>query len=231
MPADYLEPYKQAVRTGGTGFESLLWRSRAFQETRFKVLCEVAAAGLSSETEPASLKALDGRVVADMGCGRADMLAWLVAHRVDHRRYFGVEAITDLAEACRERIKAESLPEAEIIESDFASDTGIFGSLVRNRGVELFFFSGSLNTFEQDRAQFVIERAWAAVHEAGEGGVGGVVFNFLSDLVRDPPSEDTGPARRFDTMAMLQFAASLSGRVSLRHDYLQGHDATIGMFV
>lgn len=228
MPADYLEPYEQAVRAGGTGFESLLWRSKEFQQTRFKVLCEVAAAGLVPESEPASLKVLDGRIIADMGCGRADLLAWLTAHRVHHNRYFGIEAISDLAETCRRRIVQESLPEAEIIESDFASDLSIFGSLVNDRKVDVFFFSGSLNTFDQQRAQGVIDRAFSAVASAGRGGV---VFNFLSDLVRKPPSDDTGPAHRFDTMAMLRFAARLSDRVSLRHDYLQGHDATIGLFV
>ena len=82
MSGDYLRPYEEAVESGGTGFESLLWRNKEFQLKRFQVLCEVAAAGLAKPDIPASLGKLAGRVIADMGCGRADLCQWLGDHGV-----------------------------------------------------------------------------------------------------------------------------------------------------
>jgi hypothetical protein len=227
MTGDYLKPYEEAVESGGTGFESLLWRNKEFQLKRFQVLCEVAAAGLNKPDAPASMDKLTGRVVADMGSGRADLCEWLIAHNVQYGKYIGVEGVSGLAEVCRQRIADEQFPVAEVVESDFAADPRIFESLVQNHGAELFLFSGSLNTFKQSHAIEVVSSAYKALH----GTSGGVVFNFLSDLVRDPPSGDTGPAQRFNTLAMFEQLSKLAGKVSLRHDYLSGHDATIGMFV
>ncbi|GAB5496665.1 MAG: hypothetical protein Phyf2KO_17450 [Phycisphaerales bacterium] len=225
MSADYLRPYEEAVEESGAGFESLLWRNKDYQLKRFQVLCEVASAGLDKPDAPASLDKLAGRVIADMGAGTADLCKWLNDHGVEYGRYVGVEGVTGLAEASRKRIADEKLPEAEIIESDFAADPTIFESIVKSRGVELILFSGSLNTFEQDHAVRVITSAYKALNS------GGVVFNFLSDLVREPPSGDTGPAKRFNTLAVFEELSKTAGKISLRHDYLEGHDATIGMFV
>jgi hypothetical protein len=226
MTGDYLKPYEEAVESGGTGFESLLWKNKQFQLTRFRILCEVASAGLNAHERPADLSVLSGRVIADMGAGRADMLRWLVDHDVEYGRFVAVEGVTELAQFCRQRIASEKLEEAEVIEGDFAADTDLFESLVRSRGVELICFSGSLNTFEEDHAVEIIRRAYGAVKKSR----GAVVFNFLSDLVHVPPSGDTGPARRFDTTRVFATLAKLTPRIILRHDYLEGHDATIGLF-
>ena len=227
MTGDYLKPYEQAVESGGTGFESLLWRNKEFQLVRFRVLCEVAAAGLQKPDIPASLDKLAGRVIADMGCGRADLCLWLDENSVQYGKYIGIEGIGELAKVCRQRIADEQVQMAEIVESDFAADSGIFESLVKNHGAELFLFSGSLNTFKQSHAIEVVASAFKAL----SGTSGGVVFNFLSDLVRDPPSCDTGPAQRFNTLDVFEQLSKITGKIALRHDYLSGHDATIGMFV
>jgi hypothetical protein len=224
---DYLEPYRRAVDELGPGFESLLWKSRPFQETRFKVLLEVAASGLSRPETLGTLLRLEGRVIADLGSGRADLAAWMRAIGLRYGRYIGIEGVPGLAEASRERLAAEGVEEASIMEADFAADTDLFRSLAGSHGVEVVVFSGSLNTFEQAGAQAVIELAFAAM--SGVRG-GAVVYNFLSDLCRRPPHKDTGPARRFDTRAMIAHASRLSGRFVVRHDYLDGHDATIGLF-
>ncbi len=226
MTGDYLKPYQKAVDETGTGFESLLWKNRQFQLTRFRVLCEVASAGLNAHERPTSLSVLTGRVIADMGAGRADMLRWLVDHSVEYGRFIAVEGVPELAEFCRHRIAEEKLEEAEVIDTDFAADTDLFDSLVRSRGVELICFSGSLNTFEESQALEIVRRAFLAVQPRR----GAVVFNFLSDLVHRPPSGDTGPAKRFDTIALFRSLSRLTPRTILRHDYLDGHDATIGLF-
>lgn len=222
MP-EYLDPYRHAVRELGTRFEALLWRSREFQERRFSVLLEAAANGLTPGG--AGLLALEGRVIADLGCGRADLAAWMHGVGLRYETYLGIEAIPELAEASVARLREERIPRAEVIEADFAADAGLFARLVRERGAEILLFSGSLNTFEQADAERVIAAAFGA---AAPGGA--VVFNFLSDRCAAPPSDDTGPARRFDTLAMLGLAATLTPRFVLRHDYLNGHDATIAMF-
>ncbi len=226
MTGDYLKPYKEAVESGGTGFESLLWKNRQYQQTRFRVICEVASAGLNAHEQPADLSVLSGRVIADMGAGRADMLRWLVDHKVEYGRFIAVEGVPELAQFCRQRLADEKLGEAEVIEADFAAKADLFESLVRSRGVGLICFSGSLNTFDESHALTIVRRAFAAVKPRG----GCVVFNFLSNLVHEPPSGDTGPARRFDTVAFYRALAKLTPRTILRHDYLEGHDATIGLF-
>ncbi|MEL6498903.1 MAG: hypothetical protein AAF937_11315 [Planctomycetota bacterium] len=222
---DYLEPYRRAVDEMGPGFEALLWRSRDFQQVRFRVLIETAAAGLTPFDSKTTANALKNRVIADLGCGRADMLAWLDEHRVPFGRYIGVEAIPELVNASTTRTSGRD--DAEIIEADFAGDDDLFLSLVRSHSAEVFLFSGSLNTFEQPAALAVVERAFDAIRNQPAGAV---VFNFLSSLMPNAPADDTGPAHRFDTHAVAAFAASLSSAYTVRHDYLRGHDATIGIF-
>ncbi len=222
---DYLEPYRRAVEQMGPGFEALLWRSRDFQQVRFRVLIETAAAGLAPFDAKPTARALANRVIVDLGCGRADMLAWLDEHRVPFGRYIGVEALPELANASAARIAHRD--DAEIITSDFAEDSDLFTTLARSRSADVFLFSGSLNTFEQPAALKVVENAFAAL---GDRPAGGVVFNFLSSLAAHAPTDDTGPAHRFDTGAVIAFAAGLSRSFTVRHDYLRGHDATVGVF-
>lgn len=222
---DYLEPYRRAVDEMGPAFEALLWRSRDFQQVRFRVLVETAAAGLAPFDPHPTAKALANRVIVDLGCGRADMLSWLDEHRVPFGRYIGVEALPELVNASL--VRTADRDDAEIIEADFASDHDLFAALVRSHSAEVFLFSGSLNTFEQPAALGVIERAFAAL---GAKPAGAVVFNFLSSLAPHAPTDDTGPAHRFDTRTVIALAAGLSPAFTVRHDYLRGHDATVGVF-
>ncbi|MEO1585102.1 MAG: hypothetical protein AAFR96_11110 [Planctomycetota bacterium] len=220
----YLEPYREAVSHGGPTFEALLWRNREYQQARFRVLIESAAAGVSPRSVRPTHRALERRCIADMGCGRADLLAWLRTAEVPFGKYVGVEAITEFADASRDLINDS---EGVIVEADFASDADLFESLVRSHGVEVFLFSGSLNTFKQPDAMAVIERACRAIEGLPSGGV---VFNFLSSFSPKAGLVDTGPAHRFETTEVLATAARLSPSFLLRHDYLGGHDATVGIF-
>lgn len=206
----YLDPYFEAVRRHGPGFEALLWRSAEFQIARFRVLAEVVAP--------------TGRVIADLGCGRADLAEWLEREGHAYGRYVGVEGVPELASEAQRR--ARELPEALIMTGDFASDDGLFDRLVRTHGVEVFIFSGSLNTFAQDQAERVLDLAWRAIAPVRDGCL---AFNFLSDQTREP-CDDTGPARRFDTLGLVRWALARTPSVVLRHDYLCGHDATITMY-
>lgn len=208
----YLEPYRAAVEAHGTSFESLLWHNREFQGTRFATIAQM--------TDPY------GRVVADMGCGRADLLAWLNAEQVKYGAYIGVEGIAELVRFCRARAIDEKLPEAEFLELDFVAQQDVFSTLVETHKVDLIVFSGSLNTFDEPDAQAVLDRAWRAIAPVSGAKL---AFNFLS--TRHPPGVNPKPrpAYRFDPTRMLDWALSRTGLTQLRHDYLGGHDATIVM--
>jgi SAM-dependent methyltransferase len=209
----YLAPYAQAVDRSGPCFEALLWRSRQTQAERFAVIAQTAD--------------LVGRVVADLGCGRGDLAAWLADAGVEYGRYIGVDGVPEMIAFSQERAARERLVECEFLTADFAADTAFFEGLARNHNVDCLVFSGSLNTMDQALAEVVLDRAWRAMARIR----GQLVFNFLSD--RDggfPACEvDEGPARRFDTLRMVRWALDRTTRVVFRHDYLDGQDATIGM--
>ena len=224
--ADYLEPYRDAVEKLGPGFESLLWRSREYQEIRFKVLLEVAATGLAGPGQLGTVLRLEDETIADLGAGQADLAIWMHRIGLKCRRYIGVEAIGHLATRARQGLEEHGLAHASIIESDFAADATLFDRLVRDEGAKVLLFSGSLNTFEQADAERVIRHAFRAIAGVENAAV---VFNFLSDLGATG-SADTGPARRFRTLDLVRSLSRSSQRFTLRQDYLAGHDATIGLF-
>ena len=206
---EYLEPYREAVRDLGASFESLLWKNPDAQATRFDVMIDTAD--------------LRGRVVADMGAGLGDFAAQMHRRGVEYGRYIAVEGVDELAAEAERRLT--DVPETDVMGGDFVSDEGLFKALVKEHGVEVFAFSGSLNTLPHDNAVEVLGRAWSAVsHVRG----GQVVFNFLSDQSRRE-NENTGPAHRFGTQRLVGWALEQTPIVVLRHDYWEGHDATIWM--
>lgn len=212
--SEYLEPYRRAVREFGPGFESLLWNSEESQRARFGALA-------------ASVELAD-RTIADLGAGTGDLLAWLHGQGRAMRGYVAVEGVAELAERIRGRIDEEELPPSEVVEADFARDEHLFERLIDNHGVDLVFFSGSLNTFAEKLAKRVLERAWKACTRRTVPRAA-LAFNFLSDLRRDRARERGDPARRFDTLGLVRWAAERTPVFAVRHDYLGDHDATIVM--
>ncbi len=226
-----LRPYREAVDREGATFGALLWHSPEYQRRRF----EVFATGAD----------LTGRVVADIGCGRADFLAYLHEEGVRYGSYVGVDGLDEMIAYAQSLAEREHFEESSFVRADFASDTTLFDRLVKEHGTEVFTFSGSLNTFAQDDACVVLDRAWAALVDSkkgrreagrvqgrdgeGNGGGGVLMFNFLSDTGHKP-GEDLGPAKRFRTSAMVQWALDRTPSMTLRTDYLSSHDATIVMF-
>lgn len=203
----YLEPYREAVRAHGPGFEALLWRSQEYQVTRFKVLAEVCRP--------------KGAVLADMGAGRGDLMEFLQAAKQEPRLYVGVEGISELVESVSERF-----PGSRWETADFVRDAGLFTRLVREHGVDRVIFSGSLNTLDERTALAVLDRAWDALY-GHEGAV--LAFNFLSSAGRKR-REATGPANRFNSGHVFKWAQRASGRMLFRQDYLGPHDATVALY-
>lgn len=212
----YLQPYEEATRRQGAGFESQLWMSRDAQDTRFGVLCDLGR--------------FRGRIVADLGCGVGDLPVYIRAHRPDDfpKSYVGIEGVHAMGEHARERFRAEGIERTLIEMGDFVADESLPDLLVREAGAEVFVFSGSLNTLPMERAQAVLDRFWRALADAGRGTL---VFNFLSLRHNPERSPANPPAVRFDPVGMLGWALDRTPAVDLRHAYLGGHDATIVMDV
>jgi len=222
-PQDPLEPYREAVRTHGAGFDALLWRNRDFQQTRFRVIAEVAADGIRTN-QFGRYDPLQGVRLADIGCGNADLYVWLSKAGINVGLYTGVDALPELMQICRQRAAEEGWACAGFEETDFSKDPGLFGRLAQAKNA-LMVFSGSLNTFPQREAQRRIGEAFEALTRTPGTGV---VFNFLSDV--SGKRGRAGPAHRFDTVSMIAWAFEQTSKVIVRHDYLGAHDCTIGIF-
>lgn len=200
--AAHLQHYRDLIDDVGPGFEATGWRRKDFQSERFRVFMQ--------------MQDFEGRVILDAGAGRADLAAHLLDSGIQFERFIAVEAMPEMAEL----IESRAMPGVEVACYDFATAGDAFS---RFDGVDVTLFSGSLNTMPFESARGVLQRAWES---AGEG----ILFNFLSD--RCPPEllkKDSGPANRFDTLALIDWATSETSLVRFRQDYLGGHDATIAM--
>src|ERR1700722_14791809 len=97
----YLEPYLIAARRFGGGFQSLLWASPKTQAARFTALARLCKLNKCS--------------MIDAGCGRADLLDFLLARGVEPTSYTGLEAVDALADAA----EAKGHAMAHILRGDF----------------------------------------------------------------------------------------------------------------
>lgn len=217
----YLRPYEDATRRDGPGFEAQLWLSREAQQTRFAVLAELGHLG--------------GRVVADLGCGQGDLAIYLHERALAApssepfpKSYIGIEGVHAMAQHARDRLAEMGVERTLIEPGDFVADESLPGQLVGDAGAEVFVFSGSLNTLQMPEAISVLDRFWAALARAGRGTL---VFNFLSDRHDKDRTPASPPAVRFAPVGLIDWALERTPLVSMRHDYLRGHDATIVMNV
>jgi SAM-dependent methyltransferase len=190
----YLRPYARAARQHGGGFKSLLWASPHTQRQRFEALA----------------RAVDfaGKNVLDLGCGRADLLQYLIDRGTRPAHYVGLEALQELIDAAR----AKNLPNSLIIKADFVREPARM--LV---GADIVVFCGSLNTLDKADFYSTLRHAYAAAGEV-------LVFNYLCS------SRLAGAAwltwhRSQDVLA---FVGSLSSRYRTINDYIDG-DCTVAV--
>lgn len=194
----YLVPYQRAAAAHGAAFGSLLWASPETQAVRFDAF--------------ARLWGFAGQSVLDVGCGRADFLAFLIGRGVLPAEYVGIEAVAELADAA-ERNMAGAGVRSALVRADFVRDP------VRMFvGADVIVFSGSLNTLPNEGFYQTLRRAWDAT-------AGGLVFNFL-----DSPNLAAARYLHWRRPAdVLAFARGLADeQVRTLHDYLKG-DYTIAI--
>ena len=194
-----MQPYTEAVKQFGAGFEATLWNSPAAQQLRFDVMIDLA--GIR-----------EARVL-DVGCGSGDLAARLLEREIPVTGYVGIDAIPEMIEAAARR----DLPGCRFVAGDAVADP----ALLCTGDPDYTCISGTLNTMDDATAQKLVADAFAASAEA-------VVFNFLSTRHHPRfAGRDTTPARRRDPVVWLDFALGLSSRVAFTQAYLDGHDATI----
>ncbi|MFP4143950.1 MAG: class I SAM-dependent methyltransferase [Phycisphaeraceae bacterium] len=200
-PDTYLDPYREAVGDHGSDFHVTLWANRRTQLRRFEVFAEMLP--------------LRGKRILDAGCSRGDLAAYLLEAGIEYGRYIGVDGLPEVIEYARQR----GLPRSEFHAGDFLADRKL---LARGKP-QVVAISGSLNTMPLETAKKVLESAWDATREA-------LIFNFLSDRAGERATPQTHPARRFDTMGLIDWALKHTWAVRFRQDYFHhGHDATILM--
>lgn len=190
----YLSPYLNAAKRHGAGFESLLWASPATQAARFTAIRRLCD--------------LETRSVLDVGCGRADLLDYLLHHHMAPADYIGIEAVEDLADAA----EGKRHPRCTILRADFVQEPRRMFV-----GAEVVVFCGSLNTL--DTAAF-----YATLRHAFEATADVLVFNFLSSWALAGKKYLTW----HQPADVLRFAEELSPRVRLLDDYMPG-DCTLAV--
>ncbi len=191
----YLTPYREAASRHGDRFGSLLWASPRTQAARFDAICRLAG--------------LAGKRVLDAGCGRADLMDFLVARGIEPAEYVGIEAVDELAAAAMRK----NLPRAQIVRGDFVSHPQRL-----KIGADVVVFSGSLNTLEREQFYLSLKQGFEAAGEV-------MVFNFLA-AAHIASAEWLTWHRAEDVLA---FARGLSREVRMLDDYLDG-DCTIAVW-
>jgi hypothetical protein len=199
MPAveapSYLKPYLSAARKYGAGFGTLLWASPKTQAVRFQALLRLVE--------------VSGLNVMDVGCGRADLLEYMMRTDRFPRSYIGLEAVEDLAAAAEKK----RLPNCKIVRGDFVTDPDVL-----KVNADVLLISGALNTMSNECFYASLGSAIAAAKSA-------VVFNFLSS----PYLAGASHLNWHRPEDVLAFCRGFSAQVESLGDYLPG-DATVAVF-
>jgi SAM-dependent methyltransferase len=139
---NYLAPYLTAASRHGAGFSSLLWASPHTQAVRFAALTRMVG--------------LNGKSLLDVGCGRADLLDFLLERKIKPAHYVGLEGVTALADAA----EAKNHKDAMIVRADFVREP-----LRMFVAADVVYFSGSLNTLDPQTFYATIRSAFDAAAE------------------------------------------------------------------
>ena len=195
-PEPYLRPYVRAAEKHGADFPSLLWASPQTQAKRFDAIDRLGK--------------MHGKSVLDVGCGRADLLDFLLDRGVRPADYVGIEAVEELAAAAQD--KGRRMKGVRILRADFVREP-----LRMFVAADVVVFSGSLNTVEDEVFYPTVRRAFDSAAET-------LVFNFLASnyLAGAAYLRWRRPAD------VIEFVSQLTPNVESLNDYLQG-DFTVAL--
>ena len=199
---DPLEPYRDAEKVFGSGFETTLWASERTQRLRFDVLIGLIG--------PESIQ---GKVLIDLGCGDGALAAHLAEVGLKPRRYIGVDGLLAQVRAGEER----GYEWTDFVCTDLLTSAGSLGRF----GADVALLSGTLNTMNDAQSRALVAQAFDCVRD-------GLAFNFLSDRpTQTRVGASTGPAIRQDVVSWIDYALGLTPLVAFRQDHLEGHDGAI----
>ena len=197
----YLSPYRDAAAAHGSDFGVTLWASPKSQRVRFDVLMQMID--------------FTGKRLLDAGCSRGDFATHLIQHGVRYERYIGIDGLEGVIDYAQQR----GLPDAEFHVADMVNQP----EALRRGEPQIVVISGTLNTMSNRAVRRALDAAWDAADEA-------LIFNFLSNRTGRYAPPQGKPARRLDTLWLMDWALSKTWSVEFRQDYFdQGHDATILM--
>jgi len=190
----YLYPYYEARQQGARGFDALLWASPEGQRVRFEAIARSCP--------------LAEKRILDAGCGRADLLGFLLERGIVPAHYTGLEMVPASVRAARRRKYAR----CTIVAADFVRQPEKL-----RVGADVVIFSGSLNTLSRPQFYRNLRAAWEA---AGEW----LVFNFLSSRAWTGADWLSWHRRS----SVLAFCRSLGGEPRFDESYLEG-DCTVAV--
>ena len=195
----YLQPYREHIDRHGVSFEATLWANRESQRIRFKTFTEMFD--------------FRGVRVLDAGCSRGDFAQYLIDHQLSYEHYIGIDGLDEVIDHAR-KLK---IPSSEFHCGDLVADE----KLLTTGSPDVICISGTLNTMSDLQMMKLLEAAWRATGQS-------LLFNFLSDRCGTAAPPQLPPARRMNTMKLLDWALSRSCVMTFRQDYFEGgHDATI----
>jgi SAM-dependent methyltransferase len=191
----YIYPYHEARELGAKGFDALLWASREGQQARFAAI---------ARSFP-----LAGKRILDVGCGRADLMGFLLERGIVPAHYMGMDAIPATLRAARRRKypRCEILPAADFVQEPEKLKVG----------ADVVIFSGSLNTLTRPKFYRALRSAWEATGQC-------LIFNFLNS--QSWCGEDWLYWHR--RPSVLKFCRSLGGEPRFEEGYLEG-DCTVAV--
>lgn len=187
--------YDRLVRRFGTHPNALDWGSRISQETRFAVLAEVGD--------------LSERRVLDVGCGLADLYAYLAANGIAVR-YTGYDTAPQMLDSAQRRFPDLTMHAVDVArhhvpaaQFDYVVASGLFN--LRREGAYGYVAA-------------MVEQMYRVCRR-------GVAFNSLSSRA------DGLEGGHFlaDPSAVLDICLDIAPRCVLRHDYLP-HDFTVYLY-
>lgn len=145
-----VERHRDALHRHGHHPHALYWSSRAVQELRFAILCDIGIG--------------NGDSLLDVGCGFGDLAAYLAQQGLE-LSYTGIDLSPDLISAGRARYAGIKLHEGDIFEFDPPAEA-----------YDYLLLSGALNEALNDEGAYarrVIERMFATCRK-------GVALNLLN---------------------------------------------------
>ncbi|MEX2386948.1 MAG: methyltransferase domain-containing protein, partial [Phycisphaeraceae bacterium] len=173
----YLQPYREAHGDHGSDFAVTLWASPKTQKRRFELFTQMCF--------------FAGKRVLDAGCSRGDFAHYLLQHDIPYGRYIGIDGLNEVIAFAQQR----KLDRAEFHHGDIVTHP----QLLRTGKPQIIAISGTLNTMADETAMRLLDQAWDAAGEA-------LIFNFLSDRCGPDAPPQLDPARRLDTLALIDWA-------------------------